>query len=101
VSGSLTYHRYNPINGSYEHHDFDFMGAILPRMTTGNGVAECPQSADISPNIRRLSFGTLRVHNSCRSDAIAKQLLCVLRDIHEVDTAIDVEGPPAILDYDP
>jgi len=27
MAGSLTYRRYNPINGSYEHHDFDFMGA--------------------------------------------------------------------------
>ncbi|MEE9213110.1 MAG: hypothetical protein V3U29_10705, partial [Phycisphaeraceae bacterium] len=44
-----------------EHHDFDFMGAILSRMIIGNGAAERPQSADIPPNIRRSSFGTLRV----------------------------------------
>ena len=30
-------------------------------MTTGNGAAERPQSADIPLNIRRSSFGTLRV----------------------------------------
>ena len=27
--------------------DFDFMGAILPRTTAGNAVAERPQSAGI------------------------------------------------------
>ena len=30
-----------------EHHDFDFMGAILLRTTAGNTVAERPQSAEI------------------------------------------------------
>ena len=44
-----------------EHHDFDFMGAILRRMTIGNGAAERLQSADIQTNVRRSSFGTLRV----------------------------------------
>ena len=37
------------------------MGAILLRMTIENGAAERPQSADIPPNIRRSSFGTLRL----------------------------------------
>jgi hypothetical protein len=44
-----------------EHHDFVFMGAILSQTTAGNAVAERPQSADIPPNTRRSSFGTLRV----------------------------------------
>ena len=52
-----------------EHHDFDFMGAILSRMTTRNGAAERPQSADILPNIRRSSFGTLRDHGPAGSSA--------------------------------
>jgi hypothetical protein len=43
-----------------ERHDFDFMGAILSRMTIGNDAAERPQSADIQTTIRRSSFGTLR-----------------------------------------
>ncbi len=30
-----------------EHHDFDFMGAILLRTTAGNAVAERPKSAGI------------------------------------------------------
>jgi len=44
-----------------EHHDFDFMGAILPRMTIDNGATERPQSADRPKDTRRSSFGTLRV----------------------------------------
>ena len=50
-----------------EHHDFDFMGATLPRMTIEHGAAERPQSADILANTRRSSFGTLRVLIAPRS----------------------------------
>ncbi len=41
-----------------KHHDFDFMGANLPRMTIDNGATERPQSADSPPDTRRSSFGT-------------------------------------------
>ena len=51
MPGSLTHRICNPTNGSYEHHDFDFMGAILARTTAMNerrGVLRVPTSSQIS-----------------------------------------------------
>ena len=57
--------------------DVDFIGAILPRTTAGNAVAErpqSPQSAGIPLSIRRFNFGTLRVAGL--DQAITDPVLC-------------------------
>ncbi len=70
LSFSFAGHLHHPASISInncpgEHHDFDFMGASLPRMTIDNGATERPQSADSPKGTLRSSFCTLWAGNIC------------------------------------
>ena len=62
-------------------HDFDFMGAILSRITIENGPAERPQSAGSPPDTRRSSFGTLRVSRTSTSTRFQTEAAPQIRDL--------------------